>query len=114
MGRGRRRDRLSRYTVFITPAALREVRGLPGNMRQRVKRAIGEFAENPRPPGSKALSVPEVEAEVRRVRLDQWRIVYAVTEAERLVDVLAVRRRPPYDYADLQDLIARHLPTEDE
>src|SRR5205823_1856487 len=65
MGRGGRRDRLNRYTVYVTPAALREAKGLPGNARQRTKRAIGDLADNPRPPDSKALSVPEVEAEVR-------------------------------------------------
>jgi len=30
--------------------------------------------------------------------------VYAISEEERTVDVLAVRKRPPYDYGDLADL----------
>jgi mRNA interferase RelE/StbE len=33
--------------------------------------------------------------------------VYAVTEAERAVDVLAVRKRPPYDYGDLEELLEK-------
>jgi mRNA interferase RelE/StbE len=37
--------------------------------------------------------------------LDKWRILYAITEADKLVDVLAVRKRPPYDYGDLQQLL---------
>jgi len=78
-------------------------------MRQRVKRAIGGLASSPRPPESRTLEVAGVEAEIRRLRLDQWRIIYAVTEAERAVDVLAVRKRPPYDYGDLQELLARSL-----
>jgi len=53
--------------------------------------------------------VPEVEAEIRRLRLDTWRIVYAVTEADHAIDVLAVRKRPPYDYGDLTSLIADTL-----
>jgi mRNA interferase RelE/StbE len=110
MGRRGRRDRLIRYIVYVTPAALREARDLPGNVRQRVKRAIGGLADDPRPPDSEALSVPEVEAQVRRLRLDQWRIIYAITEADHAVDVLAVRKRPPYDYGDLQALIAESLP----
>ena len=97
---------MSRYTVYVIPSAWREIKNLPGNVRQRVRRAIDALADNPRPPGSKELQLPELEPELYRVRLDRWRIVYAITEAENAVDVLAVRRRPPYDYGDLEDLIA--------
>lgn len=38
---------------------------------------------------------------------DRWRIVYAVSEAEKAVDVLAVRKRPPYDYGDLEELLQK-------
>jgi len=100
---------VSRYTVYITPQALREIKDLPGHMRQRVKRAIDALAENPHAPDSKVLELPEdieTEAELWRLRLDKWRIVYAVTEADNAIDVLAVRRRPPYDYGDLEALLA--------
>jgi mRNA interferase RelE/StbE len=40
-----------------------------------------------------------------RIRLVNWRIIYAVTESENAVDVLAVRKRPPYDYGDLGQLL---------
>jgi mRNA interferase RelE/StbE len=105
---------VSAYTVYITPAALREVRHLPGHVRQRAKRAIDDFQTDPRPPESRALDVSELERpaeigfEVRRLRLDKWRILYAITEANTLVDVLAVRKRPPYDYGDLAQLL-RHM-----
>jgi mRNA interferase RelE/StbE len=40
----------------------------------------------------------------RRLRLGTWRILYAVIETEALVvAVVAVRRRPPYDYGDLPE-----------
>jgi mRNA interferase RelE/StbE len=81
------------------------MKDLPGNMRQRVKRAVDALADEPRPPTSKALDFPDFERELRRLRLDRWRIVYAITEPERAVDVVAVRKRPPYDYADLQRLL---------
>lgn len=32
-------------------------------------------------------------------------IVYAIPEEEKLIDVLAVRKRPPYDYGDLEALL---------
>ncbi len=82
---------------------------LPGNIRQRIKRAVSELAENPRPPRSKVLSVPEFDGELRRLRLESWRIVYLVTEADSCLDVLAVRKRPPYNYDDLPELIAELL-----
>jgi len=43
--------------------------------------------------------------ELRRIRLDRWRIVYIINEDDESVDVLAVRKRPPYDYGDLSTLL---------
>ena len=76
---------MSRYTVYIIPSVWPKTKELPGNIRQRVKRAIEGLADNPRPSRSKALDVPGVEPEVRRLKLDQWRIVYAITEADNAV-----------------------------
>jgi len=97
---------VNRYTVYITPDALRQIRELPGHMRQRAKRAIDALAEHPRPSDSKQLDLPHVEWDVWRLRLDTWRIVYVISEADKIVDVLAIRRRPPYDYGDLEALLA--------
>lgn len=98
---------MSRYRVYITPQAFSEMKGLPGHIRQRVKRAIDELKDNPRPPGSDELDVPsDLEALALRLRLDKWRVIYTVTEAEHVIDVLAVRKRPPYDYGDLEQLLS--------
>ncbi len=97
---------MSHYTVYVTPDALNEIRNLPGNVRQRVRRAIDGLAEKPRPAGSKALEIPDLDYAVWRLRLDKWRVIYAITEVDHVVDVLAVRKRPPYDYGDLQELLA--------
>jgi mRNA interferase RelE/StbE len=35
--------------------------------------------------------------------------VYGITEKDKVVDVLAVRKRPPYDYGDLEELLAEAL-----
>lgn len=96
---------MSRYTIYVTPQTLDAIKTLPGNVRQRVKRAIDQLTDEPRPPKSKTLTVPDAEYELRRLRLDRWRVIYAITEAEKFVDVLAVRKRPPYDYGDLEDLL---------
>lgn len=97
---------MSPYSVYVVPRAWTEIGDLPGHIRQRVKRAIDALARHPRPHGSKRLSTVELEHELRRLRLDRWRVVYAITETDKAVDVLAVRRRPPYDYGDLEALVA--------
>jgi mRNA interferase RelE/StbE len=97
---------MSRYEVYVTPGAWKEIKGLPGNMRQRIRRAVDALAADPRPHRGKKLDVPGPGPELHRLRLDRWRIVYAISEGERVVDVLAIRKRPPYDYGDLESLIA--------
>ncbi|MBE7468889.1 MAG: type II toxin-antitoxin system RelE/ParE family toxin [Anaerolineae bacterium] len=96
---------MSRYTVYVIPQAWLEMKNLPGHMRQRVKQAIEELSDNPRPSNSKELEAADLEGELRRLRLDRWRVVYAITEIDNVVDVLAVRKRPPYDYGDLKELL---------
>jgi len=96
---------MSQYQVYVLPGTWKEMKSLPGHVRQRVKIAVSGLADDPRPPASKQLDFPGHEQELRRVRLDRWRVVYMVSEAEKKVDVIAVRRRPPYDYGDLGQLL---------
>lgn len=98
---------MSAYTVYVIPAAFREIKDLPGHVRQRVRCAIDAFADNPRPPSSKKLDLQETDCEVWRLRLDKWRVVYAISNTDKAVDVLAVRKRPPYDYGDLEKLLSQ-------
>lgn len=100
------------YKVYVTPAAWKEIKALPGHIRQRVRRAVDSLAEDPRPSKSKPLDVPGLKAEIRRLRMDRWRIVYAVTNVDEVVDILAVRKRPPYDYGDLTALLKDFPPSE--
>jgi mRNA interferase RelE/StbE len=83
---------------------------LPGKIRQQVKRLISELGSQPRGQLSKIMDTESLEVpdgvEVRRIRLEGWRIIYAVNEAEKWVWVLAIRQRPPYDYEDLPLLSA--------
>ena len=96
---------MSDYKLYVTPACFKEIKSLPGHVRQRVRKEIGDLANDPRPPHSKALNVPDIAVELRRLRLNKWRVLYAITEADKPVDVFAVRKRPPYDYGDLEELI---------
>ncbi len=96
---------MSLYTIYVTPETWQEIKKLPGNMRQRIRRTVGDLSENPRPDNSKPLSLPSMEIEARRLRLDRWRIIYTIAEEDKIVDILAVRKRPPYNYEDLQALL---------
>ncbi len=63
------------------------------------------MADDPRPALSQPLSFPTQGCELRRLRMDRWRLVYAIWESDKVVDVLVVRKRPPYDYGDLETLL---------
>lgn len=79
----------SRYDLLIEPAAHAERKRLPGHVRQRVRRTIADLANDPRPATSEALDMTGLDVpsdlEIRRIRLDRWRIVYAVSDPERWV-----------------------------
>jgi mRNA-degrading endonuclease RelE of RelBE toxin-antitoxin system len=95
------------YQLWIEDEARVEIKRLPGHMRQRIHQAVQSLRDEPRPHHSHKLTTPEhITLEVRRLRLDRWRVVYVVDEEWSEVGVLAVRKRPPYDYRDLPGLLA--------
>lgn len=94
------------YAVFVTPQAWREMKTLPGNVRQRVKREVDGLRGNPRPPQSKQLAVAVTGVSLFRIRLNRWRLIYALKDDKAQIFVLAIRKRPPYTYDDLDELLA--------
>lgn len=92
------------YTLFVRASAHEELKKLPGNVRQVIRRAISALADDPRPSISKALNRMNGGREWRRLSLGRWRVIYLIFEGDRAVEVLAMRRRPPYDYGDLGQL----------
>lgn len=99
------------YVVYIEPDVHAARKILPGNIRQRMGRIIHALATEPRPETSRSLETPNItlpeHVEIRRYRVDHWRVVYAVNDAEHWVWVLGIYRRPPYDYTDIAKLIER-------
>ncbi len=94
------------YRLWIENEATLEMRKLPGDMRQRIRRAIQLLATEPRPHYSRQMRPPAgIHQEVRRLRIENWRVVYVVDEEFLEVGVLAIRKRPPYDYQDLVSLL---------
>lgn len=99
------------YKIWLEPD-VHQLRGsLPGSVRQRVKRALNKLSTDPRVAESKELNTEGLTIptgiEVRRLRMEGWRIIYAIQEADKWVWVLAIHRRPPYNYEDLPELLSR-------
>ena len=96
---------MSQYRIYITSEALAEIKDLPGNIRQRVRQSIVDLATRPNPSHCKRLQFPNPDHQLYRLRLENWRVIYAITEDDMTIDVLAIRKRPPHDYGDLVQLL---------
>ena len=82
---------MERYSVLIAASAVKELEAIDRKGdRQRIVRAIQGLAANPRGPGSEKLAGPD---ERYRVRVGSYRVVYAVLDARRVVDVVRIGHR---------------------
>lgn len=80
----------SGYSVTILRSAQKEIRALDAGVRERVVAAIRTLTVDPRPHGCRKL----VGAENRwRVRVGEYRVIYSVDDAGRVVKVIAARHR---------------------
>jgi mRNA-degrading endonuclease RelE of RelBE toxin-antitoxin system len=102
---------MASYQVQVSERAQREIRQLPGNFRQRVLRALRNLEQTPQPNDSILLDLADTavvlsaDTEFRRIRIEMWRIVYVIEHDIQLITILTVRKRPPYQYDDLAELI---------
>lgn len=82
------------YRIELRPAAVRALRRIDPKDRERIRGVISLLGENPRPPGAKALK-----GRVGlRVRVGDYRIIYAVDDDVLLVVVITLgHRRDVYD-----------------
>jgi mRNA interferase RelE/StbE len=77
------------YEVLTTRKANKAIARLPGTAYQRVKDAIKNLANDPRPPGCGKLSGREG----YRIRVGDYRIIYRVNDQARTVEVFRVAHR---------------------
>lgn len=83
-----------RYRVEVRPAAVRALRRIDPKMRDRIQGAIALLASDPRPPASRQLKGRPG----RRVRVGDYRILYAIRDDVLLIVVVTVgHRRDVYD-----------------
>lgn len=78
------------WQIVIERRVKRVFRRLPKDLLDRIKVAIKQLAQNPRPVGSKKLTGYQ---DLYRIRVGQWRIVYAIEEEELIILVIEVSPR---------------------
>jgi mRNA interferase RelE/StbE len=78
------------YTVIVSRSAQKEIRTLDQGMRVRILQALGALAGDQRPSSCRKL----IGAQNRwRIRVGDYRIIYAVNDTDHLVGIIAVRHR---------------------
>jgi len=83
------------YRILIATSAAREYDGLPEFIRRRARDIIDGLAKVPRPRGTAKLKGSN---DLFRIRIGDYRVIYRVSDRERLVDVIHIRhRRDAYD-----------------
>lgn len=82
------------YQVELRPAAVRALKRIDHQDRDRIRGAIALLGEDPRPPGAKSLQGrPGL-----RVRVGDYRIIYTVDDNILVVAVITLgHRRDVYD-----------------
>ncbi len=80
----------ARWQIIVTKQPEKALRKLPRDLRERIDRAILALREDPRPAGCKKLAGY---ADLYRVRVGDWRITYAIKDAELIVLVIEVAPR---------------------
>jgi mRNA interferase RelE/StbE len=81
---------MTAYRVVLTPAADRQLAKLPGQAREMVAAAIVTLASNPRPPGCVKLAGA---ADLWRVRVRDYRVIYTVVAGDLIVTVVKIGNR---------------------
>ena len=84
------------YELQVERAARKDLDRLRERDYQRIEAAIDRLAAEPRPRGARKLRGAEGRW---RMRVGDYRVVYAVFQKERLVKILRVLRRTTTTYA---------------
>ncbi|BDZ55185.1 type II toxin-antitoxin system RelE family toxin [Agromyces marinus] len=77
------------YRIELRPAALRALKRIDHQDRDRIRGAIALLGQDPRPPGAKALQGRDG----LRVRVGDYRIIYTVRDHVLLVVVVTLGHR---------------------
>jgi mRNA interferase RelE/StbE len=78
------------YRVALAASAEKELHGLPNKVIARIVSRLEHLVSAPRPPGCKKLKGGDNEW---RIRVGDYRIVYAIDDTARTVDVTRIAHR---------------------
>ena len=81
---------MSSYSITFARSACKELDDLDVTVINRVFPKIEALANNPRPPDCRKL---RGEKNLWRLRIGDYRIIYSIDDANRLVDIIVVRHR---------------------
>jgi len=81
---------VAKYSLEIKQSAQKELDSLDDSVFRRIDRKILALADNPRPPGCKKLRGYR---DQWRIRVGDWRIVYFIDDAAKLVTIMRVAHR---------------------
>ena len=79
------------YQIVVKPSARKELRKLSVQVATAISEKIESLAQNPRPEGCKKL-VNNKES-IWRVRVGDYRILYAIDDEIRIVDIQHIGHR---------------------
>lgn len=78
------------HTIVLKPAAVRDLRKLPDDIRRRVAGRIDALSGEPRPPGAEPL---HGERNLYRIRVGDYRVIYQVENKALIVLVVHIGNR---------------------
>ena len=78
------------YKIILARSARKELEALDGNFINRIFPKIEALANAPYPAGCRKLKSGKV---LWRIRVGDYRIVYAVYNDKKIIDIIAVRHR---------------------
>ena len=81
---------MSRYEITFARSARRELQALEAQLVARIWARIQALRGQPRPPGCRKVQGEEA---VWRIRVGDYRVIYEIKDATRIIDVVAVRHR---------------------
>ena len=81
---------MSDYAITFARSARKEMETLDAALVNRVFKKIVALAKDPRPKGCRKL---QGEKFLWRIRIGDYRVIYAINDDARLVDIIVVRHR---------------------
>ena len=78
------------YLIRFKKSAEKEIEKLPASVVKKIAPAINSLAKDPRPKGAKKLESKE---EIWRIRIGDYRVLYAIEDVIKIIEVRNIGHR---------------------